>query len=320
MSDQFKTIDTLIWNTPSKNYPEESPHIAHYTSLQTVESILKHGEIWFSHPFAMNDHEELLYGLIKGKEILHNSIKLKQWFENENTYASFINLFDCFFKDYEKNHVLDTFIACFSEIQPNDIDGKLSMWRGYGDQGKGAALVLNTSLITNLKESPIVFSKVKYSTRQQRETDLNQSIDRMVNVLNQVDYSQENILRLAHVWFYWLKIHALTTKHNGFSEECEWRFIYMPEFDKNQALKDSIDYHFINGIPEPKLKLKVEHIKGVTNEDASLGHYIDRIILGPCPENTKTLNINTFLRILDQTKNPNLKSRSFLSSIPFRNK
>lgn len=320
MSEQFKIIDELIWSNFRKNNPEKKPHIAHYTSLQTVESILRNGEIWFSHPLAMNDHEELLYGLIKGEETLHKSQKLKDFFVDKSVYASFIDIFDSILRDYATNYALNTFIACFSEILPDDMDGKLSMWRGYGDQGKGAAIVIDTNQITDLKTSPIIFNKVDYSTPQQRESTINQSIDQIVNILNKVDYSQENILRLANQWVNWLKIHSLTTKHQGFSEECEWRFIYMPEFDKSEALKDSIDYHFINGIPEPKLKLKVEYIEGVTNEDASLKHYIDRIILGPCPENTKTLTKNTFLRILDQTKNSNLINRSFLSSIPFRNK
>jgi hypothetical protein len=177
MSEQSEEIHNLFWRDVPESFPTKKAHIAHYTSLQTLESILRNEEIWFSHPFAMNDHQELSHGLLLGRQMLHQSTKLNNWFlrntksesHAKNAYISFLQLFDTFFQEYEKDHIHNTFIACFSEIQEKDSDGLLSMWRGYGDQGKGAALVLDTSKISLIQSSPIVLSKVEYLTDIQRK-------------------------------------------------------------------------------------------------------------------------------------------------------
>ncbi|SRR6266496_309844 len=42
------------------------PLLAHYTSVQVAEQIIKNEEIWLSHPFYMNDLEELNFGMLQG--------------------------------------------------------------------------------------------------------------------------------------------------------------------------------------------------------------------------------------------------------------
>ena len=326
MSEQSEKIHNLIWRDLPESFSTKKPHIAHYTSLQTLESILRNNEIWFSHPFAMNDHQELSHGLLLGRQMLHQSNKLNNWFfkgtESEShaktAYINFLKLFDVLFKEYEKDHIHNTFIACFSEIEEKDRDGLLSMWRGYGDQGKGAAFILDTSKISPIQNSPIVLSKVEYITDLERKQAISSSIDSLIELLDSIEFHKNNILHLAYEWFEWLKVHSLINKHKGFKEEKEWRFIYMPERDKRNLLTPYIDYHFINGNPEPKLKLPIKHISGITDVNASLETYIDRLILGPSPENTGILNKNTVLRILDSTGYAHLQNEAYLSSIPFR--
>ncbi|MBO9780860.1 hypothetical protein J7371_18515, partial [Xanthomonas phaseoli pv. dieffenbachiae] len=46
-----------------EHFPSKRPLLAHYTSLSTMESIFRGEEIWMSHPFLMNDDEELKEGL-----------------------------------------------------------------------------------------------------------------------------------------------------------------------------------------------------------------------------------------------------------------
>jgi hypothetical protein len=47
---------------------EHQPLLAHYTSIDVVEKILRNEEIWFSNPLFMNDLEELRFGLFQGRE------------------------------------------------------------------------------------------------------------------------------------------------------------------------------------------------------------------------------------------------------------
>jgi hypothetical protein len=42
------------------------PLLSHYTSLSTLEQILKTDEMWFSNPLYMNDFEELRFGMREG--------------------------------------------------------------------------------------------------------------------------------------------------------------------------------------------------------------------------------------------------------------
>jgi hypothetical protein len=50
----------------SDRLDKSPPLLAHYTSVQVAEQIIKNEEIWFSHPFYMNDLEELRYGMNLG--------------------------------------------------------------------------------------------------------------------------------------------------------------------------------------------------------------------------------------------------------------
>jgi hypothetical protein len=40
-------------------WPQGRPLLAHYTSMSSLENILKTDEIWFSNPLFMNDVEEI---------------------------------------------------------------------------------------------------------------------------------------------------------------------------------------------------------------------------------------------------------------------
>ena len=39
--------------------------------------------------------------------------------------------------------MIDTYVFCLSEHAKDDTDGLLSMWRGYGGNGNGAAIVFD---------------------------------------------------------------------------------------------------------------------------------------------------------------------------------
>jgi len=43
---------------------DRQPYLAHYTSLEVLEKIMQHNELWFSHPFFMNDLQEMRFGIV----------------------------------------------------------------------------------------------------------------------------------------------------------------------------------------------------------------------------------------------------------------
>ena len=50
-------------------------YLAHYTSLEVLEKIIQHDELWFSHPFFMNDLQEMRFGIVEGFKIFSASLK-----------------------------------------------------------------------------------------------------------------------------------------------------------------------------------------------------------------------------------------------------
>jgi hypothetical protein len=57
-------------------------------------------------------------------------------------------------------------LFCLSEHAKDDTDGRLSMWRGYGGNGNGAAIVFDTAKIAAREESPLVIAHVHDGTAQ----------------------------------------------------------------------------------------------------------------------------------------------------------
>ena len=50
-----------LWDDadPRSDFTEARPILAHYTTLATLEAIVRSNQLWLSHPLQMNDHDEL---------------------------------------------------------------------------------------------------------------------------------------------------------------------------------------------------------------------------------------------------------------------
>lgn len=136
-------IEKILWSDykPEENFPDKRPLLAHYTSLGTLEKMMSNDEHWLSNPLNMNDIEELVFGINQGANEFRSNELLKKACGDEN-YFSLMSFFNFYYESYDEKHVFDTYVMCFSEYESGDNDGLLSMWRGYGEDGAGAAVVL----------------------------------------------------------------------------------------------------------------------------------------------------------------------------------
>jgi hypothetical protein len=124
----------------------------------------------------------------------------------------------------------------------------------------------------------------------------------------------------AYAAFDFVKIASLVTKHCGFSEEREWRVVYVPERDPQGYLKPRLDYFIGPRGVEPKLKFKF----GVVPQDASraelatgqLADILEFILLGPTA--SSPLAKSAFIRMLKQIGKGDFADRVFSSTIPLR--
>jgi hypothetical protein len=135
---RFENMD-LLTNAP--------PLLAHYTSIDVMQKILEHEEVWFSNPLFMNDWEEMRFGMIEGSRIVTDQANLLQAGETLERAAAIEQHYNAYQQKYQNEGAFDTYIFCLSQHRPTDNDGLLSMWRGYGGQGRGAAIVFDAGKV-----------------------------------------------------------------------------------------------------------------------------------------------------------------------------
>jgi hypothetical protein len=314
-----------VWNLFSSLYPtlEEQAGLlsavsllAHYTSLDAVEKIVQSGEVWLSNPLFMNDLEEVRFGILQGIPLLKDCQELRTALGTDARNAKFLSDIEFNFRRFENEHAFDTYVFCVSEFAPNDDEGRLSMWRGYGRGGRGAAIVFDVSKLILLHASPLILARVEYGTTEQRIQQIRDMCLRIAKVVSENNIPDDKQYLIAEAAFERLKVFALFTKHRGFEEEREWRLVYMPDRDPNNLLKSM--FHYTNGARgvEPKLRLKVQALPGAIPDGVSLESLTKKIVLGPT--HSSVLALRSVRRMFELMNKPEFAAKVVASGIPLR--
>jgi hypothetical protein len=315
----FLPLYSEFINLVSLNNPARPLHLAHYTSLEVLEKIIINNEIWFSNPLFMNDHQEMRFGMTEGVRVLsllQQDNDLMFQIGGQDKFSDVMNAFQNALNSFEINHSFNLYIFCLSEYNFEKPDGSLSMWRGYGANGQGAALVFNTNFITPVEKSPLFFGKVEYLSVKERAIALNNIYRKCLDFLNKLPDKQEFRQYVGVQIFRLSLIHALTTKHHGFEEEYEWRIIYFPDFDVLNLMKDCFCYVRKGNCIEPKLKFPIEPLQIEPRQTWSFDTIVDRIVLGPT--HYSYLALNSAKRMLQNLGKPNFAEKIWVSEIPYR--
>ncbi len=293
-----------------------APLLTHYTSLSNLENILQKEQVWLSNPLFMNDLEEVRFGVNHGIDLTYTNEALRKALVTDTRTNLFYDAIDQSYDQYGNEQVLDLYVMCFSEHDPHDQDGRLSMWRGYGANGKGAAIVFDVSDLKETDSSPLALAPVHYASQQQRKSELQGKIEGVADFIHKNDIPDEHIGNLARELFNRIALYAVFSKHDGFDEEREWRLVYFKDRDTTNALAPYLSY--FNGPDglQPKLKLDLKPIEGVLSEDIGLAKIIDRIIIGPSA--SSPLAKMTAERMLRALGRGDLIHRLVMSSIPYR--
>lgn len=291
------------------------PLLAHYTSTEVAESIIREETIWMSHPYYMNDTDEMNAGINIATEMIFNDTKIAHCCQHDNLHDAFRNRYAMSLKALD-NELLDVYVFCLTEHDSEDYDGQLSMWRGYGGYGKGVALVFNSSFADESGNSPLILSRVEYMTYEERKIYIQSMIENMCQVISNMALDAQSVQLAAEFLFRMCVLKSMTTKHSGFKEEREWRIFRMP-YDENADMIDLyIDYHIgMNGI-EPKLKLPIKPLPSDPEASWNFASILDRIIIGPSV--SSPLAEESFKRMLVKREKAALTDRVFISQIPLR--
>ena len=297
-------------------FHNKKPLLAHYTTIQVLESILSNNEIWFSNPLFMNDMDEVRFGVVQGNALVIGSNEIAKACETQERAELFKQWFTTYFNQFANQHVLNTYVFCMSEHEKDDNDGLLSMWRGYGANGGGVAIVFDTAQINAVENSPLIIARVNYDTTEARLAWLNNLLSVFGGILRVGNIPTEKLRLAAYALFERIKLFALFTKHQGFKEEREWRVVYMPERDAAKRMEPMFHYSIGPRGVEPKFRFKVLPVEGLTAADLSLTKITEQIILGPSV--SSPMATATVLRMFDVLNQSGFKPKLRGSTIPFR--
>ncbi len=227
-----------------------------------------------------------------------------------------LGMFDRLYSEFESKHALEIYILCLSEHDDGDSDGPLSMWRGYGERGQGAALLFDTAQFARYSHLPLVTAPVEYASVELRRDRLHELATSAAQVVSRHPKTSTNLTAVANVYLNRLKFFSVLTKHTGFREEREWRVVYLREHDKAGRLTHPLGYQVTHRGVEPKLKLSYDHaIEGVESPP-SPEELIAGILLGPSL--SSELSKASVRRMLNLQGLPQLATRVLASGIPFR--
>ena len=315
---QSKFDEILLQLLPWQDDPSTSLLLAHYTTISTFERIVRNEEFWFSHPLYMNDHEEFNFGFHYGVEAVNNDGLLLQACGSAERASVFITAFNQMSKWLASTDITDYYIFCTSEHSISDEDGSLEMWRAYGGNGAGVAVVLNGSSLGEAQMPLFRLGKVRYGTKGEREGWITDFVVKFLDVIAASSLMEHELRGAAALLLSGIKRLSLFLKHDGFKGEKEWRLVYAREWDAGGTLVSMLDYNVGPHGIEHKLKFKTKPISGHTSNDLSLESLIERILLGP----TISANIAKFSveRMLKTRDRGDLAARLRASSIPFRTK
>jgi len=295
---------------------QDRPLLAHYTSLEAVEQILKHHEFWFSNPLFMNDWEEMRFGINQGISLLQRGSYVRDALKTTPRVEAFFNSFGSLYQQLDQKTALDIYVFCLSEHQPTNDDGLLSMWRSYGGHGRGAALIFDTSKLTFVDGAPMYLCKVEYGTVDQRTATLDSLLRAWVKVAQAAEIPDDMIFVAAHNALSIFQFYALTSKHIGFKEENEWRVIHVGEHDPQKRLENRFLYTLGPQGVEPRLKFIFERNSVGNYPEQGLADLLHKIILGPSV--SSPLAKMAFIRMLKSIGRDDYADRVVASTIPLR--
>ncbi|KIP88762.1 MULTISPECIES: DUF2971 domain-containing protein [Pseudomonas] len=151
-----------------------------YATADTFENMLQSQELWFSDLRKMNDWDEYAAGFRIANELIADEFP---------QYASILG-------EISPERMSDLFMVLICSFSSHG--DCLSMWRGYGENGKGAAIGYDTHEIENhhlfarflQKMDPVngkvKFNSVIYSEENYREI-IRQNITRVFSISSEAD-------------------------------------------------------------------------------------------------------------------------------------
>lgn len=254
--------------------------LVHYTTSANALNIINSEQFWLRNVRCMNDYSEVQHGLnllihaFNENEGLRRERFLAAFGQSRSAAEAAIKKFD----ELIPSLPIDTFIGCLSEHDEAATAGRLSMWRAYCGRDGGVAIFMNSApFLSEADELKAYSTPVLYLSDEEFKASLDQTIERLEQAKEIIGALSTEVLE--HLVFWWLTFHAVSLKHPAFSEEREWRVVYIPTLERSNHIIDEVET--LSGMPQivQKIPLLNDESKGLSKAD--LDDLIHRIVIGP---------------------------------------
>jgi hypothetical protein len=292
---------------------DPNSRFVHYSSAEALIGILRSQQMWMRNASLMNDFLEIEYGaglLDRALDSPAGERLMQACSEVDSSMPDRLRRqHNAWLESYRES----TYIISLSEHLPNkDEFGRLSMWRAYAPKD-GIALVLKKyPFFAPTTEVSAYTHPVLYAD----EAGFYCQFEGMVEALAA---SKEYLAELGSGAVFNSLFHAfqgavLATKHQGFSEEREWRVVYSPGHERSKHIDTGVE--IVRGLPQLVCKLPLKRYGGAVPLDVSLGSILDRIIVGPSAHSKAIREAVAYEMGLLGIPDP--ESKVFVSKIPLR--
>jgi hypothetical protein len=294
---------------------DNSRRFVHYTSAENALNIIRSKSVWMRNTTCMTDYREVLHG--------HEALR-RYFADNAKREAFFAALNGCVeglaqdtiaqFDQSLQSAQLQTYIASIAEHHDReDVHGRLSMWRGFGNSTARVAVVIKLDLEIGKNLSlGAELSPVAYFTDQEFTHELNA-------VVGNITENQSFLRSIDGTWLR-TSLHAMLLsamvclKHEGFNEEREWRIIHAPARHSSEHIKSSIEV--IASVPQRVYKIPLQSNEAAGLTGLNPHELIDRVIIGPTQYPFAMWD--AFVSALTDVGVTDAANRVFTSQIPVR--
>lgn len=295
----------------AKKAGREDLRLIYYTSAETAQKILESSEIWLRNASIMNDRKEILHGIEMIQTALQSSAGKQLGEMVDQVFPRAWATVNDAIQDQQSDWISETYIACLSEHnEREDKDGRLSMWKSYGN----VAFVIRTDPMEHSTINLGVFSTPALYMGVPEATD---RIERLTKeLLNTADgcFKHFNSETFCEFAFEIMRYFAVAIKHPQFREEREVRLYFHPVHRPSPAMEKKIVT--VDGVPQPVWALPLRHLPEKGLFGADIPSLLDHIIVGPM-ENQQICG-SALVDLLTAAGVENARKKVVFSDIPLR--
>lgn len=294
---------------------EAGMRFVHYTSAQSALEILQSKCVWMRNATCMNDYNEMRYGLRCLIDAFQTDAGTAFNAALDDCYPNLAKDLDDKFTAVAPHLIEHTYISCISEHSDDEeLYGRLSMWRAYGSS-TGVALVFNNGPFVRPSSAHCIWTTpVAYigasGVRGQIQTiadQMNEQRDLLKTLSREV---------LLDAVYRTLIFAVVSSKHEGFKEEREWRAVHLPMIWPTNIERLPLDQVALGGVPQPIFKIPMVDYPEDGFYGATIPDLINRVIVGPTqyPAATRT----AFAQVLGKAGVQNPLDRVHCSDVTLR--